>query len=143
MSTLAVGTIKSISSAAPVFQNTSGTEKGQLCKAWIVFDGKTVTSSTNMDGVLDSFNISSITDSGVGKYTINFANQMANANYAVVACNGRTITTNAENPFILCVNQHTTDGLKSTAGFRIDSLGGGSYLGLVDAQDASIAVFGD
>ena len=68
---------------------------------------------------------------------------MANANYAVVACNGRTITTNAENPFILCVNQHTTDGLKSTAGFRIDSLGGGSYLGLVDAQDASIAVFGD
>ena len=143
MSTLAVGTIKSISSAAPVFQNTSGTEKGQLCKAWIAFDGKTVTSSTNMDGVLDSFNISSITDSGVGKYTITFANQMANANYAVVACNGKKIDTNAEKPFILCVNQHATDGLKSTTGFRIDSLGTGTYLGFADAQDASVAVFGD
>ncbi len=143
MSTLAVGTIKSISSAAPVFQNTSGTEKGQLCKAWITFDGKTVTSSTNMDGVLDSFNISSITDSAVGKYTITFTNQMANANYAVVACNGRTITTNAENPFILVVNQHETDGLKSTTGFKIDSLGTGNYINFADAQDASVAVFGD
>ena len=38
MSTLAVGTIKSVSSAAPVFQNTSGTEKGQLIKAWLNYD---------------------------------------------------------------------------------------------------------
>ena len=38
MSTLAVGTIKSISSAAPVFQNTSGVEKGQLAKAWVTYN---------------------------------------------------------------------------------------------------------
>ena len=39
MSTLSVGTIKSATSAPPVFQNSSGTEKGQLAKMWINFDG--------------------------------------------------------------------------------------------------------
>ena len=55
MSTLAVGTIKSISSAAPVFQNTSGTEKGTLCSAWVNFDGEGTVA------INDSFNVSSIT----------------------------------------------------------------------------------
>ena len=39
MSTLSVATIKSASSAPPVFQNSSGTEKGQLTKAWCLFQG--------------------------------------------------------------------------------------------------------
>ena len=34
MSTLQVGTIKSASSAPPVFQNSSGTEIGQIAFAW-------------------------------------------------------------------------------------------------------------
>ena len=55
MSTLNVGTIKSISSAAPVFQNTSGTEKGQLAKAWVNFN------ATGTAAIRDSFNVSSIT----------------------------------------------------------------------------------
>ena len=59
MSTLAVGTIKSISSAAPVFQNTSGTEKGQLCKAWVNFNGSGSVS------IRDHFNVSSITDKAI------------------------------------------------------------------------------
>ena len=77
MSTLAVGTIKSISSAAPVFQNTSGTEKGQLAKAWVNFNG------TGTVAIRDSFNVSSITDVGTGQYGVNIQNAMANANYAV------------------------------------------------------------
>lgn len=77
MSTLNVATIKSISSAAPVFQNTSGTEKGQLAKAWLNFNG------TGTVAINDSFNISSITDNGTGDYTLNFSNNMANANYVV------------------------------------------------------------
>ena len=76
MSTLAVGTIKSISSAAPVFQNTSGTEKGQLAKAWVNFNG------TGTVAIRDSFNVSSITDVGTGQYGVNIQNAMANANYA-------------------------------------------------------------
>ena len=34
MSTLKVGTVQSVSSALPLFKNSSGTEKGQLVKAW-------------------------------------------------------------------------------------------------------------
>ena len=75
MSTLAVGTIKSISSAAPVFQNASGTEKGQLAKAWVNFNG------TGTVAIRDSFNVSSITDVATGQYGVNLQNAMANANY--------------------------------------------------------------
>jgi len=78
MSTLAVGTIKSVSSAPPVFQNTSGTEKGQLIKAWVNFDGESTVA------IRDSFNVSSITDNGTGNYFINFSNAMGNTNYCVV-----------------------------------------------------------
>lgn len=77
MSTLAVGTVKSISSAAPVFQNTSGTEKGQLCKSWVNFNG------VGTVAIRDSFNVSSITDNGNGDYTVTFSNAMSNANYCV------------------------------------------------------------
>ena len=77
MSTLAVGTIKSISSAAPVFQNTSGTEKGQLAKAWVNFNG------TGTVAIRDSFNVGSITDNGTGDYDVNFSNSFSDSNYAL------------------------------------------------------------
>lgn len=78
MSTLAVGTIKSISSAAPVFQNTSGTEIGSLVSKAVKFDGES-TSTIQLDK-----GISSVTDNGTGDYTVNFDNAFSNANYAYV-----------------------------------------------------------
>ena len=83
MSTLAVGTIKSISSAAPVFQNTSGTEKGQLVKAWVNFNG-TSNISTDTLAIRDSFNVSSVTDVAQGQYTTNFTNSFSDTNYCAV-----------------------------------------------------------
>ena len=82
MSTLNVGTIKTLSSAAPVFQNTSGTEIGQLAKAWVNFNGEGTVA------IRDSFNVSSISDDGTGQYTVNFSNAMSNANYAVATAGG-------------------------------------------------------
>ena len=73
MSTLAVGTIKSVSSAAPVFQNSSGTEKGQLAKAWVTYNESTV--------VQDSFGISSVADTATGNKTVNFSTNFSNINY--------------------------------------------------------------
>ena len=70
MSTLAVGTIKSVSSAAPVFQNTSGTEIGQICKAWVNFNG------TGTVPIRGSGNVTDITDNGTGDYTVNFTTAM-------------------------------------------------------------------
>ena len=79
MSTLAVATIKSASSAATVFQNSSGTEKGQLAKAWVNFNGQ------NTIAIRDSFNVSSITDLGTGKTRVTLASAMSDTNFVVTA----------------------------------------------------------
>ena len=86
MSTLNVGTIKSISSAAPVFQNTSGTEKGQLVKAWANLD------QTGSQSIRDSFNVSSVTDVSVGTTYVNYTNNMSNTDYCGVIYNNATST---------------------------------------------------
>ena len=56
MSTLQVATIKSASSAPPVFQNSSGTEIGQLAFAWANIE------PSGSSSIADSFNISSVTE---------------------------------------------------------------------------------
>ena len=77
MSTLAVGTIKSVSSAAPVFHNTSGTEKGHLVRVWCNFNG------SGTAAIRDSYNVSSLTDNGTGDYTISFTDSFSNTNYSL------------------------------------------------------------
>lgn len=47
-------------------------------KAWINFNG------TGTPAARDSFNVSTITDSGSGDYDINFASNMSNGDYAPV-----------------------------------------------------------
>jgi len=128
MSTLAVGTIKSISSAAPVFQNTSGTEKGQLCKAWVNFNG------TGTVAMRDNFNVSSITDSGTGVYTANFTTAMANANYASVVSTGNN--DKGRYGIMIDSDDKTTSACKMF-GFQTST---GSSL---DSEEVSLAVFGD
>jgi hypothetical protein len=53
-----------------------------VCKAWVNFDG------TGTVAIRASYNVSSITDNGVGDYTVNFTTALADANYTVCgACN--------------------------------------------------------
>ena len=52
-------------------------EQSQLCKAWVNFNG------TGTVAIRASYNVSSITDNGVGDYTINFVTAMVDANYSV------------------------------------------------------------
>ena len=85
MSTLVVATVKSASSAAPVFHNSSGVEKGQLCKAWADLSG-----DSNPPALRGSFNISSVTDNGTGDHTFNFTTAMTNTAYAVSCLAGGT-----------------------------------------------------
>ena len=65
MSTLKVSTL----------QNLSGTEV-YTCKAWVNFNG------TGTVAIRASGNVSSITDNGLGNYTVNFTNAMPDTNYA-------------------------------------------------------------
>jgi len=132
MSTLAVGTIKSISSAAPVFQNTSGTEKGQLAKVWVNFNG------TGTVAIRDSFNVSSITDVGTGQYGVNIQNAMANANYAVT-----TTDANDLDVYLLMGNIRVrSDVTITTTYFQVEWL---TYSAgnLADSEECNAVVFGD
>ena len=48
------------------------------CRAWVNFNG------TSTVSIRASGNVSSITDNGVGDYTVNFTNAMPDANYSPV-----------------------------------------------------------
>ena len=77
MSTLVTATVKSNSSSPVAFQNSSGTEIGTMCRAWVNFNG------TGTVAIRAQFNVSSITDNGVGTFTVNFTTAMPDANYSV------------------------------------------------------------
>ena len=117
MSTLQVGTVKSASSAPPVFQNSSGTEIGQLAFAYANIE----TSGTA--SIAQSFNISSVTELNGDHYRIVFSRSAANANYAL-ACDIQVE-----------MNHFTKDHTSSQFDFRTG--------GQLSDQNFSFIVFGD
>ncbi len=136
MSTLNVATIKSLGTSAPVFQNSSGVEKGQLARAWVNFDG------IGTVAIQDSFNVSSITDNGTGDYHVTFTNAMPNKIYAafvtinIQSANTRDAGTTG--------NSGHTDSDYVTTGFRITIEDAGSFgAGRSDCNRICAAVFGD
>jgi hypothetical protein len=76
VSTLNVATVKSLNTLPPAVQNSSGTEIGTFCRAWVNFNG------TGTIAIRASFNVSSITDNGNGDYTVNLTTAMPDANYS-------------------------------------------------------------
>tara|TARA_Y100001937_G_scaffold16853_1_gene23247 strand:- start:735 stop:1145 length:411 start_codon:yes stop_codon:yes gene_type:complete len=108
MSTLSVANLQSLTtSTLPVVKNSAGTELGRFVKAWVNFNGSTVTSATDMTGVRDSFNISSVVDNGTGEYTVNFQNAFADTNYCAVAGGSQELDSTAR-PDGVMVHTYTT-----------------------------------
>jgi hypothetical protein len=77
------------------------TEVGQkgAAKAWVNFNG------TGTVAIRDSYNVSSITDNGTGKYTVNFETAMPDANYSFTATAGlnggaNTLAAQTESPTV-------------------------------------------
>jgi hypothetical protein len=62
---------------AVTYAKIGTTEQGQLCKAWVNFNG------TSTVAIRASYNVSSITDNGTGDYTVNFTTALVDANYAI------------------------------------------------------------
>jgi len=58
--------------------NASGSAPIYACRAWVNFNG------TGTVAIRASGNVSSITDNGVGNYTVNFTTAMPDANYVGV-----------------------------------------------------------
>jgi len=59
------------------------------CRAWVNFNG------TGTVAIRASGNVSSITDGGVGNYTVNFTTAMPDVNYSAVVGNGNNAVDNA------------------------------------------------
>ena len=80
MSTLKTSNFQSLTAGTPpVFKDLNGTEIGQLCRAWVNFNGTTASPST----IRGSFNVTSVTKNGTGDYTVNFTTAMTDTNYSV------------------------------------------------------------
>jgi len=79
MSTLRLTTISNQTGSASV---PSDTVINGSAKAWVNFNG------TGTVAIRASFNVSSITDGGVGDYTVNFTTAMTDANYSVQLASG-------------------------------------------------------
>ena len=126
MSTLKVTNIQDSSGS-----NSSTTEQINQgrAKAWINYNG------TGTVSIRDSFNVSSLTDSGTGLYTITFSNAMSNNDYCV-QCTSHMWEDNSDD------NARISGATKmSTTSFRQCTIyGTGTYQ---DAQNNMAAVFGD
>ena len=107
-------------------------------KAWVNFNG------TGTVAIRASYNVTSITDNGVGDYTVNMTNAMANTNYIVVP--GHTPAINLSGTAGAWFAGLRTDASgnpvsKTTSAFRVGTsqLTGGSQIDVPEAYFAVIA----
>lgn len=102
------------------------------CRAWVNFNG------TGTVAIRGSGNVTSITDNGVGDYTVNLTTAMPDTNYCGVALpNDGTPGTNL---VIGCENSSRT---KSTSAFHVWTAygGNGSNKTLYDVNTVNVAIF--
>ena len=77
---IATDTIQSSTTGTPPqFNDGSGAQIGTLCRAWVNFNG------SGGAVIRSSFNVSSVTRTATGTYTVNFTTAMSDANYSVQA----------------------------------------------------------
>ena len=108
---------------------TPGNAAGQLCRAWVNFDG------TGTVAIRASYNVSSITDNGVGDYTVNFTTAMPDANYSV---NGTASTGSvASGARVLWAS----DSVKTTSACQVFVAYAGAPISGQDTAQNSVAIF--
>lgn len=119
--TVTASIVKNDTTSPPAFQNSAGNEIGQLCRAWVSFNGTT--------GAIrgTAFNISAVTRNTTGDYTITFSTALSSvlpdANYVVVStCNKRSSTRTT-----LLQTHETTAPTTSTIALRLTDTADASF----------------
>jgi hypothetical protein len=84
--------------AIPDVLNASGSAPIYACRAWVNFNG------TGTVAIRASGNVSSITDNGVGDYTVNFTTAMQDADYAMVQGSANISGATSDRPVIAGFN---------------------------------------
>jgi hypothetical protein len=102
-----------------------------VCRAWVNFNG------TGTVAIRASFNVTSITDNGVGDYTVNFTTAMSDANYSVVGTAKIVGGVGGQN--IRIHNDAYTTSVTTTA-VKVQVTSSGNAA-LADSEMVNIAVF--
>lgn len=112
--------------------NLSGTNKKQIAKAWVIFDGKTGSTAT----IKDSYGIQSVVRNGTGDYTITFSSAFPNTNFCMVSsCKG-------ESSIGIYASEHLTVAATTTT-IRIQTWYGYAAGALLDSSRINLAFFSD
>jgi hypothetical protein len=101
------------------------------CRAWVNFNG------TGTVAIRASGNVSSITDNGVGDFTVNFTTAMADTNYSAVGVTNETVLGNRSGGW--CI-RNTDSSDMTTTSLRID-VGSQSSGGAGDTSVVTVAIF--
>ena len=112
-------------------------------KVWINFNGTFDASNltpadtfTTGNGIRDSFNVTSVTDTGSGQFTVNFTNAMSSANYCLVASGSQQLDS-VNNPDLVTAHTYATSSVKLETFFT------GSSSQPDDLAIVCLAIFGD
>lgn len=106
-----------------------GTAPVYASRAWVNFNG------TGTVAIRASGNVSSITDNGVGDYTVNFATAMPDANYAV---DGTAAVTTSDFAVVsLCPVTFSTASARIRLGFTSTTNSQAAY----DSASVSVSIF--
>lgn len=124
MSTLRVSNLQDTSGGN---SSTPAAIANGIAKAWVNFNGASTVS------VRASYNVSSITDNGIGDYTVNFTNALADANYSVIAIPSRSGDTTTSGAHSFLPSTYATSSVK-----LLSSRGTGSA---TDPDFCNVAIF--
>ena len=105
-------------------------------KVWVNFDGTATTSATDLAGVRDSFNVSSVVETASGELTVNFTNAMSNTNYCV-STTGTQELDSVSLPDLVIAHSYTTTSVK------LETFRNGSTQTEQDLAIVCLVIFGD
>lgn len=108
------------------------TEQSQLCKAWVNFDGIGTVS------IRTSYNVSSITDNGIGDYAVNFTNSLVDTDYVTIGLGYGAGTDRAN---IIKQVGSASDLTKTTSSVGFQVFRGGSSTTIDDVNSCCVLVF--
>lgn len=102
-----------------------------MARAWVNFNG------TGTVAIRAAGNVSSITDNGIGDYTVNFTTAMADANYSLLgSANSSSLGSYATTVMLAAGLTAPT-----TTAYRIQTKGDTGSLGSVDPAWVNLAIF--
>ena len=119
--------------------NASGDAPIYACRAWVHFDG--TTNTAGFCTILDSGNVSSISDNGTsdGDYTINFSMNMPHANYSLSGMFGVADPTSSNR-----VVFESAATARTVSSVRVRSMAGSTATGnavYIDGDKLSFSIF--